>query len=220
VSAASRRRPVVALTVLLSICAALLAHYAIVQSSTPTLGALLSLLPIAVVGIVAARRAQRREPILWALALAAIALWLGWGYLERHFTNVFFIEHAGMNLLLAVTFGRTLAGGSEPLCTHFARIIHGTLEPDVVRYTRQVTLAWALFFASLFVLSCTLYFGRFVAAWSFLANIASPILIGAMFVVEYAIRLRVLPNHKRIGILGGFRAFSQHVAARRSPAPR
>jgi uncharacterized membrane protein len=211
---------VVALIVLLSICAALLAHYAIVQASTPTLGALLSLLPIAALGIVAARRAQRTASILVAVALVAIALWLGWRYLERHFTDIFFLEHAGVNLLLAATFGRTLVAGREPLCTRFARIIHGTLQPEVARYTRRVTLAWTLFFTSLFILSCTLYFGRFVAEWSFLANIASPILVGTMFVVEYAIRLRVLPNHERIGILGGFRAFSQHVAARRSPAPR
>jgi uncharacterized membrane protein len=214
------RRPVVALVVLLAVCGAVLAHYAIVQAQSPTLGALLSLLPVAGVGFVAARRAPRREPVLWAVALSAVALWLGWGVLEQHFTNLFFIEHAGMNLLLAVTFGRTLLGDREPLCTRFARIIHGTLRPDVALYTRRVTLAWTIFFTSLFVLSCVLYFGKFVAAWSFLANIASPILIAAMFVVEYAIRHRALPNHERIGILGGLRAFSQHVAARRSPAPR
>ena len=219
-SAGGRQRPVIALIVFLSICGALLAHYAIVQASTPTLGALLSLLPIAAVGIVVARRAKRTASVLCAIALAAIALWLGWGILEQNFTNLFFIEHAGMNLLLAVMFGRTLMGGSEPLCTRFARIIHGTLPPDVVRYTRQVTLAWTIFFASLFVLSCALYLGKFVAAWSFLANIASPILVAMMFVVEYAIRLRVLPNHERIGILGGIRAFLQHAAARRSAATR
>jgi len=214
------QRPVVALIVLLAVCGAVLAHYAIVQAQSPTLGALLSLLPVIGVGFVAARRAKRREPVLWALGLGALALWLGWGVLEQHFTNLFFIEHAGMNLLLAVTFGRTLVGESEPLCTRFARIIHGTLRPDVALYTRRVTLAWTIFFTSLFVLSCVLYFGKLVAAWSFLANIASPILIAMMFVVEYAIRHRALPNHERIGILGGIRAFSQHVAARRSPAPR
>lgn len=219
-SGEGRRRPVAALVVLLAVCGAALAHYAIVQAPTPTLGALLSLIPIAVIGFVAARRARHAAWVLVSIALAAAALWLGWGLLERHFTNLFFLEHAGMNLLLAATFGRTLVGGREPLCTRFARIIHGTLEPDVARYTRHVTLAWTIFFVSLFALSCALYFGRFVAAWSFLANIASPILIALMFIVEYAIRVRALPNHKQIGILGGIRAFSQHVAARRSPAPR
>ena len=215
-----RRRPLIALVVLLAVCGALLAHYTIVDAQSPTLGALLSLLPVAGVAFIAMRRAKRRETIAGILALCALALWLGWGVLERHFTNLFFIEHAGMNLLLAATFGRTLARGSEPLCTRFARIIHGPLEPEVVRYTRQVTIAWTIFFTVLFVLSCALYFGHFVAAWSFLANIASPVLVAAMFVIEYAIRHRALPNHERIGILGGIRAFTQHFAARRSPAPR
>jgi uncharacterized membrane protein len=216
---AGRRRPIVALTVLLSVCVALLAHYAIVEAPTPTIGALLSLLPFAIAGYFAARRSRRPELVVCAIALAAVALWLGWSLLERQFTNLFFIEHAGMNLLLAVTFGRTLIGESEPLCTRFARIIHGRLAPEVVRYTRQVTLAWTIFFTTLFALSSTLYFANLVTAWSFLANIASPILVGTMFVVEYFIRHRALPNHERIGILGGIRAFSQHMAAGRSPAP-
>jgi uncharacterized membrane protein len=216
---AGRRRPIVALITLLSVCAAILAHYAIVQARTPTLGALLSLLPFAIFAFFAARRSKRPELVLWSLALAAIVLWLGWGFLEQHFTNLFFLEHAGMNLLLAVTFGRTLLGDSEPLCTRFARIIHGPLQPDVVSYTRKVTLAWTIFFSSLFAVSCALYLAKLVTAWSFLANIASPVLVGTMFIVEYFIRHRALPNHERIGILGGIRAFSQHMAAGRSPAP-
>jgi uncharacterized membrane protein len=220
VSGGGRSRPLIALVVALSVCGAFLAHYAIVHAHTPTLGALLSLLPLAGLSLVAARRAKHAASIVLLLGLAAVALWLGWGMLERHFTNLFFAEHAGMNLLLAVTFGRTLVGHREPLCTRFARIIHGTLAPEVVRYTRRVTLAWTIFFASLFTLSCLLFAGDFVAAWSFLANIASPILIGTMFVVEYAIRLRALPDHERIGVLGGFRAFTQHMAQRRAPATR
>jgi uncharacterized membrane protein len=215
-----QRRWAIALAVALSAGGALLVHYAIVQAQSPTLGALLSLLPILGVALVAMRRSRRRAWVIAAIAAGAVALWLGWGLLEQHFTNVFFLEHAGMNLLLGVAFGRTLVGGNEPLCTRFARIIHGTLEPDVVRYTRRVTLAWTIFFLTLFTMSCVLYVGKFVAAWSFLANIAGPILIATMFVVEYAIRLRALPNHKRIGILGSFRAFSRHFGQAPAGSPR
>jgi uncharacterized membrane protein len=220
VSPDHRRRWLIALVVMLSACCAALAHYALVEARSPTLGALLSLLPILGIGIVAARRSKRREPVLWAIAIGAIALWLGWGLLERNFANLFFLEHAGVNLILAIAFGRTLVGGAEPLCTRFARLLHGALEPDVVRYTRQVTLAWTIFFASLFILSCALYFGGFRAAWSLLANIANPLLLVLMFVIEYAIRVRVLPDHARIGILGGIRAFSRHFGNARFEAPR
>ena len=215
-----RRQSVIALLLVLSMSCAVLAHYAIVEAHSPALGAGLSLIPILGIGVAAARRSRRRELAIWLIALAALAVWLGWGILERQFTNLFFLEHAGANLILGITFGRTLAAGAEPLCTRFARMLHGELAPEAVRYTRQVTLAWTLFFAALFALSCTLYFGGFLAAWSILANIASPLLIGMMFVVEYAVRVRVLPDHARVGILSSWRAFSRHFGAARFQAPR
>jgi uncharacterized membrane protein len=60
------------------------------------------------------------------------------------------------------------------------------------------------------VLSCVLYLLKFIEAWSLLANILTPLLVGAMFVVEYAVRLRVLPHWERVGILASVRAFSRH----------
>jgi uncharacterized membrane protein len=78
-------------------------------------------------------------------------------------------------------------------------------------------VAWTIFFAAMFTLSCALYLGGFLAAWSILANIASPLLIVAMFVVEYAVRHRVLPQWERVGVLGGIRAFSRHFGPARPP---
>jgi uncharacterized membrane protein len=209
-----------ALAVAVSIAFALLAHFAVIDGLTPTVGALLSLLPVAILGLWATRRARHRELVLVGAGAAAIALWFGWGTLERNFPSLFFIEHAGSNLVLAIVFGRTLAGSREPLCTRFARLLHGTLPPEVMRYTRQVTVAWTVFFGTLFTLSSILYLGGFLTAWSLLANIASPILVGLMFVVEYAVRHRVLPEWERVGILGSIRAFSRHFATAPVEAPR
>jgi len=129
---------------------------------------------------------------------------------------VFFIEHAGANAALAIVFGRTLAAGREPLCTRFARLVHGTMTPELAAYTRSVTLAWTIFFSALALASAALYFGGYLTAWSILATMLSPALVVLMFVVEYGVRLRVLPHVERVGILGGIRAFSRHFAA----APR
>jgi uncharacterized membrane protein len=209
-----------ALAVVLSAGFAILAHASIIEGVPPAVGALLSLVPLAFIAAGALRRARRPAPWLALLAVAAVAIVPGWGMLERHFPGVFFLEHAGINLALAFFFGRTLAGGREPLITRFARMIHGELPPEVVRYTRQVTLAWTILFLTLFALSCTLYLGGWLAAWSVLANIASPLMVGAMFVVEYAVRHRVLPDWERVGILGGLRAFSRHFGGARFEAPR
>lgn len=216
-----RRKPlVVAFVVLFSASFALLAHFAIIEGLPAWAGAFLSLIPVALLILVAARRSRRPLLVGSLLALAAAGLWLGWPQLERHFPDLFFLEHAGANLALAVVFGRTLRSDGEPLVTRFARLLHGSLPPEVQRYTRSVTVAWTVFFAALFTLSCALYLGRFLAAWSFLANIASPILIGTMFVVEYAVRLRALPHWERIGILGGMRAFTRYFASARLETPR
>lgn len=205
-----RSRAWLALAVLLSAGFALLAHFAIIDELTPTVGALLSLVPVTALALWAARRSRHRAAAFVAILAFGALLWMGWGTLQRHFPDLFFVEHAGANLVLAFVFGRTLFGGREALCTRFARLLHGTLPVEVERYSRRVTAAWTIFFATIFALSCTLYFGGFLAAWSVLANILSPILIVAMFMVEYAIRHRVLPQWERVGLLGGIRAFSRH----------
>jgi uncharacterized membrane protein len=209
-----------AMLVVLSLAGAVLAHFAIVDRFSPLLGAVLSLIPLAFLALWAARRSRHRAWTAAAVALAALALWAGWGALERHFDSLFFVEHAGGNALLAVVFGRTLAAGREPLCTRFARILHPTLPPEVQAYTRGVTLAWTIFFASLAALSAALYLGGFLTAWSVLATMASPVLVGLMFVIEYAVRLRALPHWERVGLLGGIRAFSRHFAAPPLQTPR
>jgi uncharacterized membrane protein len=203
------RRASVAFVVAVSVGFAVLAHVTIVEGRTSGIGALLSLVPLALVAAWAARHA-RRPLVVAALALAAAIAWIGWAELERHFPDVFFLEHAGANLALAIVFGRTLTPGREPLCTRFARLLHGTLPPAVEAYSRQVTLAWTIFFAAMFAASCLLYFGGWLALWSLLANFLSPALIAAMFAVEYFVRHRVLPGWERVGVLGGIRAFARH----------
>ena len=214
---APRRGPVwVALVVVMSAGLALLAHGALIDRLPARVGAAVALVPITLVIAWMLRRSRHR-----VLAYAAFVALLGavaffWDGIERHFPDLFFVEHAGGNLLLAFIFGRTLVGGREPLVTRFARVMHATLPPEVVRYTRHVTLAWTLLFLTLVALSCALYFSGMLAAWSVLANIVNPAAIVAMFLIEYAVRLRALPNWERIGILGGVRAFSRHFSA----APR
>ena len=217
-TAGLRRRLGVALAVVLSVGFAVMAHGALVQAFSPAVGAVVSLIPVALLLWWALGQSRLRFVALVLLALIALALALRWEQLERHFPSLFFLEHAGANLLLAVIFGRTLAPGQEPIVTRFARIMHPELPPEVVRYTRKVTIAWTTFFLALFAFSCGLYSGGFIEAWSLLANILSPILIGAMFVLEYAVRLRALPNWHRIGVLGSVRAFSRHFQAQRAAA--
>ena len=216
---ARRARTTVAVAV--SVAFAIAAHFAIVQDLPAQAGALLSLVPLTFLLVGMARRSSRPHAGFLLIGLAALAAWLAFPMLKTYFPSLFFVEHAGGQLLLAILFGRSLAEGREPLVARFARIIHGSLPPVVADYCRSVTVAWTVFFCVLFVLSCGLYLGGFLAAWSILANILSPILVGTMFVVEYAIRHRVLPaDWEHVGIAGSVHAFSRHFAGAQPQSPR
>ena len=217
---APRGRGLTALAALLAVAFVVFAHAALVDRLPARVGAALSLVPLALLAAWLLRRSRHRVAVVAAIAAATAAGIAFWDELVAHFPSVFFAEHAGANLLLAVLFGRTLLPGHEPLVARFARIVHGTIPPEVERYTRHVTLAWTIFFTTLFTLSCLLYLGGWLAAWAALANIASPLLIGAMFVGEYAIRHRVLPHWERVGIMGGVRAFARHFGSAPAGANR
>ena len=213
------RRGLVALAVLASVAFAVGAHLALVQGIPAAAGALLSLIPVAAFVLVfLLRRGHRVLALVAVLAIAAV-LWRGWDVFEQRFPDLFFLEHVGINLALAFFFGRTLAAGREPLITGLARVVHGGTTPALLRYTRQVTIAWTVFFLAMALASTVLYAAGLKAAWSLLANVLAPILIAAMFIVEYAVRHRVLPDLERIGVVGSIRAFSRHVGTR-AEAPR
>jgi len=214
VTPAAGGRAWVAFGIALSAAFAILAHAALIEGTSPAVGAAVSVVPLALLLLWAMRRSRSREVLALGMVAAALALWFGWGRLERHFPDVLFLEHAVTTLVLGILFGRTLLAEREPLVTTFARLVHGALPPEVSRYTRSATIAWTLFFAALFTASCALYLSGEREAWSMLANFVTPVAVGSMFLIEYAVRHRVLPHWEHVGIMGGVRAFSRHMSQR------
>lgn len=217
---ARRTRAVLLAVALVAVPGAFVAHFAIARAESPTLGALVAVFPLAAIAFFALRRPGGGGPRTWlALACGAGALYLMWGAVENHYQTIYFLEHAGTNLLLGSMFGRTLSGSSEPLCTRFARIVHGTLTPEIARYSRQVTLAWTLFFLVLSLASCGLYLTGFLSAWSILANFLTMPLVALMFIFEFAVRRRVIKHASPGHILDGIAVFWRHSSTTRFPAP-
>jgi uncharacterized membrane protein len=170
-------------------------------------GALLALAPMAVAALVLGWRSRRRLPaMILALAACAAAL-LALPLLQRHTGTIYWFEHAGSQSLLCIAFARSLGPDRESMCTMFARIVHGTLEPAMERYTRQVTVAWSLFFGSMALISTVLFFGAPIHVWSAFANFLTAPLIALMFIAEYAVRRRVLPEFEHASIVAGVQAF-------------
>jgi uncharacterized membrane protein len=171
---------------------------------------------LAVALLLAWRSRHRLGWILLCLALAALA----WRHAEAigdHAAWVYFIQHAGGNALLALMFGSTLAGSRVPLCTRIAAFVHDPMEPELVRYTRQVTLAWTIFFSANAAISAALFASAPVMVWSVFANLLNLPLVVLMFAVEYGVRLHRLPDVRHASIFEAIRRYI-HLA-RTSPPP-
>ena len=185
----------------------------------PTLGLVVSLAPsLAILLWLTWRSTMRPAMLLLCVAVGAL-LWGFWGGLERNFSWVYFLQHVGTNVMLAAVFGGTLARGRQALCTRFAEMVHGSLSPEEVRYSRQVTLAWTLFFLAISLVSGALFFFASIEVWSVFANFLSLPLIMLMFVVEYGVRLRKLPHQKKHSIMDGVLAYWKTPAARPGVSP-
>ncbi|MEO5766445.1 MAG: hypothetical protein ABIR52_14150 [Casimicrobiaceae bacterium] len=163
------------------------------------------------------RSRHRYAWILLCLGLAALA-WRHIDAIGDHAAWVYFVQHAGGNALLAVVFGRTLVAGRVPLCTRIAAFVHDPMEPRLVRYTRHVTLAWALFFSVNAAISAVLFALAPVVVWSVFANLLDLPLVALMFAVEYGVRHRVLPNMKHASIFEAIRRYIHLSRASQPPA--
>jgi uncharacterized membrane protein len=171
------------------------------------LGAVLALAPPLILG----------SSLLWRSAppwmagpltvAAALLLYYWWPQLEKKFSMVYLLQECGMYGLLAFGFGRSLGPGDTALCTRLADRLHGPLTPRELRYTRQVTAVWAIFFAALTLAILSLYLFAPLAIWSLFVNFVALPLVALMFVAEYAVRRQVLPDSDRRGILASVRVF-------------
>lgn len=122
-------------------------------------------------------------------------------------------SHATLNLFLLWFFGRTLLPGREPLISQISRRVNGGLNPEVVNYTRHVTVAWSIYFLLQVMTSILLYLFAPLSAWSFFINILNLPLLVLMFVGEKTYRTLRFPNHPKTSILKAIEVYSMDFAA-------
>lgn len=186
---------------------AVLAHVSNLHPRAQALGVALALGPLLLAMLLLLWRGGGRIPALLLAGAAAAALARYWTLLAAHLSWLYLLQQAGFYGLLGAMFGRSLLHGSVPLCTHWATLVHGPLPPAMVRYTRQVTTAWTVFFALLTVAHVLLFQLAPLPVWSAFANFLCLPLVAAMFIGEYVVRGLRLPDIEHAGILTGVRAF-------------
>lgn len=192
---------------------ALLAHTGSAAGGASDLAAALAAAPmLAIVVMFLWRAANPLWLALGGLALLGLLAWF-WPSLRQNVAALYFVQHLGTNLALATLFGRSLRAGQQPLVTRFALLAHdGVISVAQDRYTRQVTVAWTVFFLANAGVSVGLFWLAPPAAWSVFANLLATPLIGLMFAAEQLCRNRLLPPGDRSGIadtIRGYRASMQ-----------
>jgi len=216
----SAPRSVRAITIALAVAAyAALAHFSNAVPGNESLGAFLAIAPLWLAAVILAWRSSRRQLGLVACGLAGLVSFAGWGNLKNHFAWLYLIQQVGAYALLGVSFARSLGLNRVPMCTRFAALVHGTLSTSATRYTRSVTVAWTIFFAAMSGTLLLLYVAAPLAVWSVFANFCAAPLVALMFIGEYLVRHRVLPDMQHASILDTIRAVSRGAGAASFTAP-
>lgn len=191
----------------------LLAHFILLNQDTALLRSLLLLLPFAALACWVVLCASNKPLGLTAVALVAGAVYA----IEQHSHAGIMISsglpHTAAYVFLLWLFGRTLLYGREPLITRLARRVHGSLAPNMERYTRNVTAAWCVFSAMQLMVSAILLMFSTLETWSLFVNILNAPLIALMFLCEYIYRIVRFPGHPHVSIVQSWREFAKDASA-------
>ena len=149
-----------------------------------------------------------------ALSLVSFALIAAFSpALVSRFEWLYLAQHVGVHALLAGMFARSLLPSNTPLCTQLAAWVHDDVtEPPLWRYTRGVTVAWALYFAAVCLVSLALFRWGSFAAWTWFSTVGTLAGTALMFVLENFTRRFFLPAKDRIGLLRTIVVVSQQFS--------
>ena len=196
-----------------------LCHYSNSAERGAVWGPPLALAPFLLVGFGAAWRNSRRfgrapgtpagryVPTAALAAASLLGIYLGWHLLERNFAWIYLLQECGFYGLQAFGFGRSLRRGRAPLCTMLSDQVHGPLSASELRYTRAATTAWCIFFTTLVALELLLFFTAPLASWSFFSYFCTLPLVLLMFIAEFAVRRRMLPDTAGAGLWATMRIY-------------
>jgi len=203
---AGRRLQFAAVVVLL-VAYSGLSHYSNSHPQTRDWGTALAIAPMLGIGLLLVWRWSGALTAILTAVAAALLLRHFWPRLAQNFSIVYLLQQCGLYAILAFSFGRSLRKGRMPLCTQLANKVHGPLTILELRYTRQVTWAWTIFFLLNLGTTWALFEFAPLRLWSLFVNFLSLPLILLMFIAEYAVRRRVLPQVHPHGLMATLRVY-------------
>ncbi|MEO8249501.1 MAG: hypothetical protein ABI589_09030 [Burkholderiales bacterium] len=182
-------------------------HELIASGRWPGLTVLAGLLPAGLLLAVVAFNSRHRVAGLLVIGFACALAFVFRERLQASYQWIYLVQHVGTQLFLCWLFGHTLLGERQALITRLATRARGHLPPELLGYTRKVTLAWTVFFAVVALVSLLLFAFAPLSAWSLFANVLSMPLVALMFLAEYAIRRVSHRNLPHVSMTQSVKAF-------------
>ncbi|OOC50117.1 hypothetical protein [Thioalkalivibrio versutus] len=103
--------------------------------------------------------------------------------------------------LLSLLFARSLRSDSTPLITRYALAMGASDTAAVHRYTRNLTITWALLCAGLAIVSAWLALFATATTWALFANGINYLFLAGLFLLEYPLRRWLLRDEPHNGFL-------------------
>jgi uncharacterized membrane protein len=189
-----------------------LAHWLMLHAATSPWAVVLLFAPL-LVSVGAWAVARRRWGLLAMALLALVAAWQVGPVADVN--RLYVLQHAGIHAVLAAVFAVSLRAGGVPLITRVALRVHGGHMPVAKHtYTRQVTVAWVVYFVAMVASSLALYAWAPWSWWSLFANLLTPASLVLMMAGEWRLRYWLHPGFERVPIATALRAFRDIPAAR------
>ena len=138
-------------------------------------------------------RSRWRLRLLCAAGLAAGVLAVALRSADHGLVVATGLPHATAYIAFLTLFAASLLPGRESLITGVARRIRGSLTPEQHAYTRRVTWAWCIFFATQLAASAALLMWAPFGAWSLFVTVLHFPLVLLVFAIEYAYRSMRFP---------------------------
>lgn len=156
---------------------------------------------------------QRHAGLLVLVCAGIVALVLvvaagGLGDVKR----LYLLQHVGVHLALGAGFAASLRPPGPALITRMALRVHREMTPGMRAYTAALTGVWVGYFFGMAGLSLALHAWAPWEAWSLLANVLTPLAIGALLVGEHGLRYRLHPEFERVSLMDTVRAFRGSAA--------
>jgi uncharacterized membrane protein len=193
-----------------------LVHVSVIGAQGGAVHVVLLWLPLVTLAVWVVARARNKATWLTGLFAAGVLVYLAQNQERLGLAAVSGISHATAYLFLLWCFGRTLAPGTEPMVTRFARRVHGVLPPDMERFTRNLTIAWCVFFAAQLIASALLFALASLELWSAFVNLLNLPLLGLMFAGQWVYRNVRHPGFPRASTWQAIEAFTKDASLSKS----